>query len=79
MDPGSKRKSLRTQAERVAALTKKRRKVEADQDRYERMAFLYLAKFKKATAKVRYYDRAIDKVWKEAQDEQAVSKRVIQL
>lgn len=79
MEPISKRKPPRTPAERVYALKKKRRKIEADQDRYEKMAFLYLAKFKKATAKVRYYDRAIDKVWKDAQTEQATSKRVIQL
>jgi len=79
MGPNSKKKVPRTIAERVALLKKKRRKVEADQDRYERTAFLYLAKFKKATAKLRYYDRAIDKVWKEAQTEQVASKRVIQL
>jgi hypothetical protein len=72
-------KSPRTTAERVALLKKRRRKVEENQDRYERAAFLYLSKFKKATAKLRYYDRAIEKVWKESQVEQATSKRVIQL
>ena len=72
-------KKPKTIAERVTLLKKRRRKVEENQDRYERAAFMYLAKFKKATAKLRYYDRAIDKVWKEAQTDQAASKRVIQL
>jgi len=63
----------------LGALIKKRKMVEKQLDRYERMMALYFTKVKKARLKVRYYDRAIEKESGRLQYTPSVPMRIVEL